>query len=216
MNVTVIVATHGDEAWRELAWSRAYPSVLRQTVAPFSHIVHHSPKGTLAEARNAAAAHVAADWLCFLDADDELHPEYLETMIGHWRDLASDYWKATGERNHPWVLLAPAVQYVRPDGTETTPELPNRQAPMHVLNHCVIGTLIPTRLFHKVGGFREWPAYEDWDLFLRCAKHGPAVIVDVPGAVYRAFTHPGRNSQPREVLEAAYKQIRREHQKRVA
>lgn len=218
MRTAIIIATHGQDEWQELAWSRAYPSAIQQGADGI--IVWHEPRGTLAEARNNAARDASADWLCFLDADDELAPGYLAAMQEKYeRDCVVGVQKL-GEASVETIaivqpLLAPAVRYVRPDGTVIPERLPNRNAPMDTLNHCVIGTLIPRSLFRQVGGFREWDAYEDWELFLRCVRAG-AEIIDVPQAVYVAFTHPGRNSQDRSILERAYADIRREHQEWVA
>ena len=74
------------------------------------------------------------------------------------------------------------------------------------MNECVIGTVVPRRLFLEVGGFRELPSLEDYDLWLRCCKAG-ARIVHVPQAVYRAHVRPGsRNSD-----QSVYDQLRAEH-----
>jgi hypothetical protein len=53
-------------------------------------------------------------------------------------------------------------------------------------NWLIIGTLVPAALFREVGGFREWPMFEDWDLWQRCAKLG-ARVFKVPTALYIAY-----------------------------
>ena len=89
MDATVIVATHGDPKWITLARERAIPSAEKQGVA----VLHYHGE-SLSEARNFAASQVDTEWLCFLDADDELAPGYFEAMD-----------KATGD------LRAPSVCY---------------------------------------------------------------------------------------------------------
>jgi cellulose synthase/poly-beta-1,6-N-acetylglucosamine synthase-like glycosyltransferase len=59
---------------------------------------------------------------------------------------------------------------------------------------CVIGTAIRLSLFRQLGGFWEWPAWEDWALFLAAHRRG-AVLTHVPEAVYYATVRAdGRNS----------------------
>ena len=70
------------------------------------------------------------------------------------------------------------------------------------MNECVIGTLVERDLFLKVGGFRDLPSLEDYDLWLRCVKAG-AVIHHVPDAVYRASIRPGsRGTSDQSVYHA--------------
>src|SRR3990172_10108928 len=78
MNVSICIATFGDSRWRDLPYSRAYPSALDQGAHEI--IMEHQPEGTVASSRNAAAEKAKGDWLCFLDADDELAQGYLSAM----------------------------------------------------------------------------------------------------------------------------------------
>lgn len=221
VNVCVLVCAWGDRRWRDLAYSRAYPSAVEQGCPA---VVHYVGAGNAAATRNEAARcdeALRAEWLCFLDADDELDTDYIASMEQAFarirRSTIGDVPTESGPRPVrnaellPPMLLAPALQYVYPSGAETKPELPNRHEPIEVMNHCVIGTLTPRWLFQHVGGFRDWAAYEDWDLTLRCIRAG-AQLVDVPAAVYRAHVQVnGRNSQAHGVLRAAYDGIRAEH-----
>lgn len=193
MTVSVLICTFGDPDWSELAWSRAYPSALAQTIPPADVLVRHSSGGTLAEVRNSAAESATTDWLCFLDADDELEPEYLQRM--------AVYIAAPG---HGERLLAPAIRYVR-DGVPGPAGLPPfRGWPSQ--NVCCIGTLIRRAFFLALGGFRELASLEDYDLALRAVKTG-ARIQPAPRAVYRAHVRAGsRNSD-----QSVYAQLREEH-----
>lgn len=185
MNVSILIATFGDEAWSELAWSRAYPSAAGQSS---DIVVYHG--SSLAQARNHAAEVATGDWLCFLDADDELCEGYTEAM-GRAHERTP---------NLSPRLYAPAVSY---DGSR--PRIPNLGGWPSV-NECVIGTLVPKWLFVEVGGFRDLDSLEDYDLWLRCAKAG-ARIVHVPDAVYCAHVTAGsRNSD-----QSVYARLREEH-----
>lgn len=171
MDLTVIIATYGSPVWRDLALDRAAPSARTQAQT----IIHHDPGRSIAKARNHAAAKATTRWLCFLDADDELAPGYMDAMD-----------KASGD------LRAPAVSWIS-EHSETTPVTLDSRDIEH-MNPCVIGTLIRRELFLDLGGFKEWPAWEDWCLFLRAHRAG-AVIEHVPDAVYRAHLRPRSRNQ---------------------
>lgn len=183
--ISVIIGTFGDPAWEELAWSRAFPSV------PADHetIVVHAE--TLAEARNRGAVQSMNPWLCFLDADDELTQGYLDAMSAAIR-LAADEDPLQVEMGDR--LFTPAIEYVGAGGRPESPMF-HPQVPIEDGNWLVIGTVVNRRLFTHVGGFEEWPMYEDWALYARMQKAG-ATVVKVPDAIYRAHRNPrGRNHE---------------------
>lgn len=163
MDVTVCVATFGDESWAALAQSRALPSV--PDGVPSVH-VHGA---TLHEARNGALAQVGTEFVAFLDADDELEPGYFD-------------FTPTADVSVPWVRYWP-------EGARRL----NVAGHRHVCsadcladgNYIVIGAVCRTGLLFDVGGFREWPCYEDWCLWARCWQAG-ASFADCP-SVYRAY-----------------------------
>jgi hypothetical protein len=175
--VSVIIPTFGDRAkWNEMAM-RAAHSVACQTRKPDELIRIHGD--TLAQARNRGAAAASSDFLCFLDADDELHPCYLERML----DGAQVH-----QLRYPLMAAASGVHEVKP------PVNMNHGQDVNRGNFMVIGTLVARELFHKVGGFQEYEAYEDWALWLRCIAMGAFPLL-VEGAVYVAYQREkSRNS----------------------
>lgn len=190
--LTILICAHGDPKWRELAYSRAFPSATEQALT----VVAYDPEATLAQVRNNAAAEAETEWLCFLDADDELDYGYVDAMARH---------------AHADLLLAPAVKYVDPRRATAPACLPNEPGDMRKINRCVIGTLIQRLTFIAQGGFKEWPCYEDWDLFLSAHMEG-VPIVYVPDAVYKAHvTRGGRNIPSRHVATKVYHEIRAKH-----
>jgi glycosyltransferase involved in cell wall biosynthesis len=208
VSIAVLVATYGDRSWHNLAKERAIPSAVSQ--AP-ELVVVHEDAGTLAGARNRAAAKAISPTLVFLDADDELAPGYIEAFRGALAALDSRG-MVGGDLRRGQSLLVPRVQWIAADGSEKEPEFPNRQAGMEALNHCVIGTAVPRDLFLKVGGFRaDLPIYEDWALFLACVRGG-ARLVDVSGAIYRAFERKDSRNKPGPDTYETYWQIRNEHE----
>lgn len=174
MDVTVAIATFGDDSWIDLALSRARPSVEDVPV-----VMTHG--ASLHEARNEALALVESEWVVFLDADDEIEPGYFRAM-------------ETGTAD----LRAPAVRYVRP-GREFAPQVPRVAGHRHECdaqcvasgagNWLVIGTAARTEQVLAAGGFRDWPVFEDYDLWLRMVRAG-ATVEAIPEAVYRAHVRP--------------------------
>lgn len=197
MNVSILIGTFGDEAWRDLAYSRAYPSAVDQGAAEVRLL--HLEDGTLAQARNELARAATGTHLLYLDADDELAGGYVAAMAKAWHTYQGPGQMVETEsglrptRHPPLVapaLLVPAVQYVRDGHCVGTASIPNWGRPLIEINCAVIGTLVPRSLFLKVGGFREEPIYEDWSVWVRCVIAG-ATLVPVPEAVYCAEQRAG-------------------------
>ena len=184
MDVTVVVGTYGDPSWHLLAQNRAIPSADALGVP-----VVHSIGTSLHDARNTGLEHVDTEWVCFLDADDELEPGYFEAMERSEADLR-----------------APSVRYVK-DRTARQlrkPWMPRVSGHVHDCtadcltegNWLVIGTLVRADQVRKVGGFRDFTWSEDWDLWVRCWRDGASVGA-VPKAIYRAHVrYNSRNRAP--------------------
>jgi glycosyltransferase involved in cell wall biosynthesis len=182
MDVAVIVATFGELRWAELAQRRA--KVSAELEEPADLVVFHGGS-SIAEARNTAAAMTSTEWLCFLDADDELEPGYLRAMAARQLDRG---------------LLAPAIREVVEGIPGPARVLDDRN--MATLNPCVVGTLIRREIFDLAGGFWTERAWEDWSLFRRAWLLGEEVH-HVADAVYRVHVNPsGRNGtvlRPRQL-----------------
>ena len=195
--ISVVIASYGDVYWADLARNRACPSAETETD---DVIVCHLPDGTLADARNLGASQAKHHFLCFCDADDELAAGYIDAMED----------AILARRSHS-VLYTPRVSYVG-GGRALTPTFHREVAPQDG-NWLVIGTVISHWLFDEVGGFEDWPIYEDWACFARAQKAG-AEVVKVPDAVYRAHRpargRTGRNhSLDRAGKLATHEAIRR-------
>lgn len=179
MDVTVVVATFGDDSWARLAVDRAVPSAEAEQVP-----VVHVHDRTLHEARNTGLATVTTEHVCFLDADDELEPGYFNHIASGTADIR-----------------VPSVRYVAGAATPR-PIMPRVAGHVHDCsadclpfgNWLVIGSVAPTELVRRVGGFADYPWSEDWDLWVRCWQAG-ATIEACPDAVYRA--HVRRDSRNR-------------------
>lgn len=184
MDVSVVIATFGEEQWRFLAQRRAVPSVESLGVPV---ILTHA--ATLADARNEGLAQVDTEWVCHLDADDQLEAGYFDRMA---------------ERSEDLDVIAPSVRYVRhhwTGGPSFMPRVPGHDHRCEAAclvegNWLVVGAVARAATLRSVGGWREWPMFEDWDLWLRCHLAG-AAIGAAPRAVYKAWTRRGsRNRSP--------------------
>lgn len=170
MDVTVAICTFGGSEWQQLAHERAFPSAHALDV-PIVEV--HAD--TLHDARNRALDLIDTEWICYLDADDELEAGYFDHMARGTADLR-----------------APSVRYVK-NRHQPTPRMPRVAGHQHPCtadclewgNWLVIGTLAPVALLREVGGWRDFPWSEDWDLWVRCWLAG-ATIEAIPKAVYRA------------------------------
>lgn len=179
MDVTCVVATYGDLSWQKLAGERAVPSAEALGVP-----VVQTHGTTLHGCRNAGLEQVATEWVVFLDADDELEPGYFQAMIA-------------GAAN----VRAPSVRYIR-GGNARPPAMPRVAGHTHTCvadcltqgNWLVVGSAAPAELVRKVGGWRDFPWSEDWDLWLRCHLAG-ATFEAIPQAVYRAHVRPGSRNR---------------------
>lgn len=188
MDLTICVATFGDASWVELAERRALPSA-RSFGVPVVH-VHGA---TLHDARNAALDQVETEWVVHLDADDELEAGYLDALGSGAADLR-----------------APAVRYVRPTSA-AAPYVPKVAGHRHACaaeclpngNWLVVGSLVRAQMVRDVGGWRDFPWSEDWDLWLRCWLSG-ATVEAIPSAIYRAHVRAdSRNRAPDRAAKLA-------------
>jgi GT2 family glycosyltransferase len=134
--------------------------------------------------RNTLAAMATTEWLCFLDADDELEPGYIEAMLS-----------AEGDVRVPMVRLCtgtPDELIKLPDPFEIPPK-----ANLLEGNHIVIGAFIRRTAFIKLGGFDDWPCAEDWPLWIKAWIAGAKIRL-AEQAIYRQNWRPGTRNQPEQ------------------
>ena len=195
MDVTIVVATHGERHWLDLAVARATKSAWVQG-CPVIYV--HGL--TLHGARNAGLAQVATTYVVFLDADDELQPGYCERLL-------------QGTAN----LRVPSVQYVTPSGRPRAPYVPKVVGHTHDCegrcllegNFAVIGSMVRVDMLRDIGAFGTEAIWEDWSVWRRLYLSG-ATVETIPEAVYIAHTNPrGRNVSMSAVERArVYREIK--------
>lgn len=201
-NIGVAIGTFGDrDFWAPLV-ERALQSVFSQSQQPMVKWVHHD---TLHEARNAAAKKLmkqGADWLVFLDADDELERDYILNM-----SLAASI--SDQITNGAWPVFYPATRAIVDDVADRDIHLhtPGNLIQQNFVN---IGAMHKSRMFDMIGGFDDWPVLEDWAYWTKAWVMG-AEYYPVGGAVYRAYIdnqRPGRNKQNPVIINETCSNIR--------
>lgn len=172
-HTSVIIGYFGDrEAWEPLV-DRAVTSAQLQTL---KCEVIPSYAESLCAARNLGAEKASGEQLIFLDADDELDSFYVEAMEQTMADVKQ-----------------PSTLGIVDGKEDDEPVLISRKNLIRG-NYIVIGAGVSRDLFFLVGGFRDLPVAEDWDLWIRCWLNG-ATILPCPQAIYRVHVNRGgRNS----------------------
>lgn len=182
----IVIGTFGDQWWLQKAYDHAVPSAVL-AMDGVDELVFVSHGMNLSDARNTPGlvyGTSVADWIIFLDADDQLDVDYVHAMQRRVEALPEgDY------------IIQPSTVGIR-DGVQIgSPELiPPRGKTILAGNHCVIGSAVPTRLFFEVGGFDEWPAWEDWALWIKCWMSG-AKFTTCPEAIYKVGIDTSRKSR---------------------
>jgi len=159
--------------------------------------VFHQANTGAANARNTAIEHVSADFVAYLDADDELADDYLASMLGLMNDYPDrDIYSSDG-------------LFIEADGT--TQVVLGYDGVVNVsiedlLQECWIlggGALIRTDALRALGGFREHLYGEDYDLWMRALAAG-YTHVGTPEPLYRYHRDvSGRKSEDPEAGRAS-------------
>ena len=178
MKISVLISSFGERKWERLARNRARPSVAGQGFHEV--LLLHEPDMTLAEVRNANATRATGDYLCHLDADDQLASGFADAMHAALAGLEGDY------------LLTPAIQYGAGKKFSTPRFWPEIE--IETGNWMVIGTLVPRHIFESAGGWVEYELYEDWATWAKCLQQG-ASIIKVPEAHYMAHVSAGSRNR---------------------
>ena len=180
--ITVVIATFGDDIWREHA-KRAIASAENQAAVIYVH------GDNLADARNKGLAKVETEYVIHLDADDTLLPGYVSAMQTGSADV-----RVPMVRNMHGRRRAPFSFTVYGHRHSCQPEC------LLEGNYIVVGAAVRTDLARAVGGWWDEPLYEDWSLFLRCQQAG-ASFEYIPEAVYGFHKTPDSRNRSGPAFE---------------
>lgn len=183
--VTVVIPVHPARENNGML-RRVLASIDRQTVQPQEIIVQydHNKQGA-AKTRHEGLMSVETEWVTFIDSDDEMRPEHLETLydgaIQNEADLVYSWYTVVGG-NDPM-----AVHFGKP----WNPEKPRL---------VTIVTFCKTDIAQKVGFVHDHdgtilnrqPAGEDW-FFINGVNKLGSKIVHIPKRTW-IWNHHGKNT----------------------
>lgn len=152
--------------------------------------------GEMAEALNDAIInHVETPWVYRFDADDIAGPLLLQQL----RDAVWD----GADGAYPTMILVPeerAPEGFVPIGVHHADQFCSHR--LETYNYITGASLFRREMFVKVGGYRDLPALEDWDLWLRMVRECGARLKAVPEAFfYYRQVYGSRNKHTGDPLE---------------
>ncbi|HID38430.1 MAG TPA: glycosyltransferase [Calditrichaeota bacterium] len=196
MHISVIIPVYN----RPQTVRRAIDSVLRQTEPPLETIVvddgstdetslalkHYGPKikfirqphQGVSAARNRGIQEACGDWLAFLDSDDEWLPDKLAMA------------RRFHEQNPDLFIFQSEEVWIR-NGRRVNPRKKHRKHGGWIFRQslplCIVSpsaVVIHTKIFEEIGLFDEnLPVCEDYDLWLRIARHYPIGLDSKAGII---------------------------------
>jgi glycosyltransferase involved in cell wall biosynthesis len=166
------------------ACSDGTPDFLDRLGDPRVEVVRNDVPLKLPNARNAGLERVRTPWVAFCDDDDLWAPDKLARQLDALRRRGTASWSAVGEVRfrHEDLRIVAGKHPPGPDLTLDT------LLEVNLIPAGGSGVLAPTDLVRAVGGFRELPAAEDWDCWIRLRERAPLTPVDLPLVGYRVAT----------------------------
>jgi glycosyltransferase involved in cell wall biosynthesis len=160
------------------------PARLAEVADRRVRVVRHEHRQRLAAARNSGIAAARAGWVAFLDDDDVWAPDKLRRQLDAAAAAGAD-----------WAY----ARAIAVDEAGRVVELDPLPEPTEVASLLLHGNFVPgggsavmarTELVNRVGGFdTDLRFFEDWDLWLRLAAHGPPAVC--AGVLVARLEHGG-------------------------
>jgi glycosyltransferase involved in cell wall biosynthesis len=178
------------------------PTLLRQMEALYQadglRLASFGANGGLAANRNYALSAAKYRYLTFLDADNELIPENLPTLI--------DTLKQTGAASAYGNLL---VRSIWADKAHDMVSNESIQPKLHQINYIDAFAAFDRFQLLDVGGYETWfQTYEDYELWLHLSAAGRRIVF-VPVVLGYYYVVPGSMAQHPERNRVALERITR-------
>lgn len=194
VGVSVIVSTFGDESWKKMA-----EHAIQSAEKAGAKEVLHNHCDTLHEARNRGLEQASCEWVIHLDADDFLYETFIEEAS-----------KGTSDVRVPSIAYSYSTQFnLRNARIPAVPGHKHCCVPncLEKGNYVIVGAMAKVALLREVGGWKDYEALEDFDLWQRCWLAG-ASFENKPKAVYLARSRPmSRNRQSPKLMKQIHYEI---------
>jgi hypothetical protein len=156
------------------------PAVLAALGDARVRVIHHETPRGVSSARNRGAAHACGEWLAFLDDDDLWAPDKLTQQLHAAQAVGRD-WAYAGSVN---ITDHCRIVYGRP------PLLPEEVMAALPRYNAIPGggsnVVVRRTTWLQAGPFdTRLRNTEDWEMWIRLAKHGPPACVCSPLIGYR-------------------------------
>jgi glycosyltransferase involved in cell wall biosynthesis len=139
------------------------------------HLLRNEISSGVSAARNTGLAAASGDWVAFCDDDDVWAPDKLYAQLAGAAESRAG-WAYTGD-----ITVDEQLRVIG-GGPSPSPEQVMRLLPRYnAVPGSASGVAVAADLLAHVGGFdTNLRRTEDWDLWLRLARHGPPAAVDHP------------------------------------
>jgi len=188
-NLEILVVDDGSDAPETKALLSRLPNDVR--------VIRQENKG-LAGARNTGFNEARGEYVLPLDADDWIDPLFLEEAVALLNKKGPNafvYADIMLEGEGVGVLAKPFNLF--------------EQLYFNQLPYCM---LMPLAIWKKVGGYRPWQGYEDWELNIRLTLDGnTALRLDRPYFHYHVSSSGMLASFSRQQHIALWREIRKAH-----
>ena len=157
---------------------------------PVRYLYH--PNRGLSASRNVGLLASTGSYVVFLDADDRLKPDAIETGLGVLTERP-ECAMAVGDH----VFICQDRLHVAPSRKECLPELHYEALLKSNFIEMISSVLFRRSVLDEMGGFdAQYPVAEDYDLYLRIARKYPICCHSAVLAEYRIHNaNASRNSQ---------------------
>ncbi|MBE8713681.1 glycosyltransferase family 2 protein [Sphingobacterium hungaricum] len=156
-------------------------------------------------ARNFGAKHATGNFYVFLDGDDMLSPEFVETCVSAY------------SKEPDLEIVYPASNYI--GAKSGLWKLPDYDFSKFLLTNMIpVYGMVKANTFKAVAGFDEsLTYYEDWDLWIRIIRDYPTKVKSIPQPLYQYRIHDvakssiGKLVESNQLLQNAYRKIYNKH-----